>query len=209
MKLKTIKYLGLGLAVAAVLTISANATLVVYSTSPASGTLGLGKDSVTLSGVTGSVSLIPNAPSETDAELFGLTWNYSSKEGPISFGTINTLLDVTLAVGPAQTISDFIDVTVARNTSTSPITGQTLNILPISGDMYFNWTEGGVPYVLSVDPLSLTMSVGGGSSTATGTLEGSFYLTAIPEPTTLISGALLLLPFGASTLRILRRNRTV
>jgi hypothetical protein len=29
----------------------------------------------------------------------------------------------------------------------------------------------------------------------------------VPEPTTMISGALLLLPFGASTLRILRKNR--
>ena len=28
-----------------------------------------------------------------------------------------------------------------------------------------------------------------------------------PEPTTIISGALMLLPFGAGTLRILRRNR--
>ena len=31
--------------------------------------------------------------------------------------------------------------------------------------------------------------------------------TPVPEPTTLIAGALMLLPFGASTLRILRRNR--
>jgi hypothetical protein len=31
---------------------------------------------------------------------------------------------------------------------------------------------------------------------------------AVPEPTTIIAGALLLLPFGASTLRILRKNRT-
>jgi hypothetical protein len=29
----------------------------------------------------------------------------------------------------------------------------------------------------------------------------------VPEPTTIVAGALLLLPFGASTLRILRRNR--
>jgi hypothetical protein len=29
----------------------------------------------------------------------------------------------------------------------------------------------------------------------------------VPEPATMIAGALLLLPFGASTLRILRRNR--
>lgn len=33
-------------------------------------------------------------------------------------------------------------------------------------------------------------------------------LAPVPEPTTIIAGALLLLPFGASTLRMLRRNRT-
>jgi hypothetical protein len=32
-------------------------------------------------------------------------------------------------------------------------------------------------------------------------------MTPVPEPTTMIAGALLLLPFGASTLRILRRSR--
>jgi hypothetical protein len=29
----------------------------------------------------------------------------------------------------------------------------------------------------------------------------------VPEPTTMIAGALLLLPFGASTLRVLRKHR--
>jgi hypothetical protein len=33
-------------------------------------------------------------------------------------------------------------------------------------------------------------------------------LTAVPEPTTMIAGALLLLPFAASTLRVVRKNRT-
>ena len=33
-------------------------------------------------------------------------------------------------------------------------------------------------------------------------------LVVVPEPTTVLAGALLLLPFGASTLRILRRTRT-
>jgi hypothetical protein len=37
---------------------------------------------------------------------------------------------------------------------------------------------------------------------------GGFYSAPVPEPTTMIAGALLLLPFGASTLRMLRRNRT-
>ena len=35
---------------------------------------------------------------------------------------------------------------------------------------------------------------------------GTAYLTAVPEPTTIISGALMLLPFGASTMRILRKR---
>ena len=34
-----------------------------------------------------------------------------------------------------------------------------------------------------------------------------FAFSAVPEPTTMIAGALLLLPFGASTLRVLRRHR--
>jgi hypothetical protein len=37
----------------------------------------------------------------------------------------------------------------------------------------------------------------------------NFQFTPVPEPTTMIAGALLLLPFGASTLRMLRKNRTV
>ena len=37
--------------------------------------------------------------------------------------------------------------------------------------------------------------------------SGTLTSAAVPEPTTVIAGALLLLPFGASTLRILRRNR--
>ena len=36
---------------------------------------------------------------------------------------------------------------------------------------------------------------------------GSFDVTVVPEPTTCIAGALLLLPFGVSTLRGLRKNR--
>jgi len=37
---------------------------------------------------------------------------------------------------------------------------------------------------------------------------GATTLTPVPEPTTMIAGALLLLPFGASTLRMLRKTRT-
>jgi hypothetical protein len=38
--------------------------------------------------------------------------------------------------------------------------------------------------------------------------EVFYNITPVPEPTTLIAGALLLLPFGASTLRFVRKSRT-
>jgi hypothetical protein len=43
---------------------------------------------------------------------------------------------------------------------------------------------------------------------ATTTQEMLFRITPVPEPTTLIAGLLLLLPFGASSLRVLRRSRS-
>jgi hypothetical protein len=45
--------------------------------------------------------------------------------------------------------------------------------------------------------------VNGGSGTPV-----TLTLTAIPEASTMVAGALLLLPFGASTLRVLRRRQT-
>ena len=44
------------------------------------------------------------------------------------------------------------------------------------------------------------------SQVSISSVQQSFH--QVPEPTTIIAGALLLLPFGASTLRILRKNRT-
>jgi hypothetical protein len=50
------------------------------------------------------------------------------------------------------------------------------------------------------------------SEFANGSIQDTYsqniQILAVPEPTTMIAGAMLLLPFGASTLRILRKNRT-
>jgi hypothetical protein len=42
----------------------------------------------------------------------------------------------------------------------------------------------------------------------TAVQEMLYNITPVPEPTTIVAGALLLLPFGASTLRFFRKNRT-
>lgn len=75
------------------------------------------------------------------------------------------------------------------------------------------------PFLVLVTSLSLFGSQAGAAADANGaygvaalnlyTASGGAQdqLVIVPEPTTVIAGALLLLPFGASTLRILRRNR--
>ena len=71
--------------------------------------------------------------------------------------------------------------------------------------------------LLSVIPPQTTLTVtkdlsfaispvsGGVGQVSVSSIQQSFH--QVPEPTTMIAGALLLLPFGASALRILRRNR--
>jgi hypothetical protein len=61
--------------------------------------------------------------------------------------------------------------------------------------------------LLVTKDLSFTILNGNGiSHVSVSSVQQSFH--QVPEPTTMIAGALLLLPFGASTLRILRKNRT-
>jgi hypothetical protein len=70
--------------------------------------------------------------------------------------------------------------------------------------------------LLSVIPPQTTLDVtkdiafdifgGGIGQVSVSSVQQSFH--QVPEPPTMIAGALLLLPFGASTLRILRRRQT-
>jgi hypothetical protein len=63
--------------------------------------------------------------------------------------------------------------------------------------------------ILVVNTAATTWGVSNGSvqDTLAQNLAILAPLAAVPEPTTVIAGALLLLPLGASTIRILRRNR--
>jgi hypothetical protein len=46
------------------------------------------------------------------------------------------------------------------------------------------------------------------SPSTVGQFAGEIYAVAVPEPTTLLAGALLALPFGLTTLRVIRRKKT-
>jgi len=174
MKLKSIKCIGLCLAVAAGLGSAANAQIVYYtwvpgsspddSSIPSSGMLELNGTTVvsltftdgsegTWSGFSGSAGIL----GDNDAILLGNT------VGPNSLGLVYPV-------------------------SAGPLLAGTY--VPLA------WTPNGIP--TAPDEQNVQDTVG---------LTGDW--VPVPEPATLISGALLLLPFGASTLRILRRNSAV
>lgn len=64
-----------------------------------------------------------------------------------------------------------------------------------------NFTVASGSYLLQFKDISA------GNSAYGATLD-NIQLTAVPEPTTVVAGVLMLLPFGVSTLRILRKTRT-
>jgi hypothetical protein len=79
---------------------------------------------------------------------------------------------------------------------------------PFASDNIFAF--GMVPFTaqfLNTGPYAAVGIEGTGTDLDYPTDPGNWSLTVVPEPTTIISGVLMLLPFGASTLRILRKNR--
>ena len=71
----------------------------------------------------------------------------------------------------------------------------------------FNAWNSWMPIYVQTGPNTIDLDVYNIPQDSGNPTGGRVEFSAVPEPTTLISGALLLLPFGASTLRILRRNR--
>jgi hypothetical protein len=178
---------------------------IAYSVGNAS--LSIGGDTVALGAFNSSVSLTPGGPSVT-AKLNGVNWTVTKDQTGDFTGPDNRLLTITLA-GSAKTIQATTLVHIEKNGNSDH---QTLTI-NASTPLVFNFTTGGKQYALTVSALQYTDRFNGSQNqlpkNRSGNLTGQFALTAVPEPTTLLAGALLLLPFGISTLRILRKKSAV
>jgi hypothetical protein len=85
--------------------------------------------------------------------------------------------------------------TLSSGGSSTPINYANMNIEGIVLSTGSGWAAG---FTGMVDDVNINSTPG----------NVQFDLESVPEPTTMIAGALLLLPFGASTIRILRKNRT-
>ena len=96
-----------------------------------------------------------------------------------------------LIIGPAG--YDAANGSIAGNDPHNPF---------ILGSATFQFTLSGPGSFSENDISGVTFLFGTGSDYSTTTK------TAVPEPATVVAGALLLLPLGVSAVRILRRNRT-
>ena len=77
-----------------------------------------------------------------------------------------------------------------------------------SGIAYYNPAVDGAAFGESAPGVNLNLPFNGPQPASTQyTYEFVSSGTPVPEPTTFIAGALLLLPFGASTLRMVRKKR--
>jgi hypothetical protein len=127
----------------------------------------------------------------TSGKIFAIDQNYTGSAQPQP-GTLTFISVAETAVVPGGNgdivASSFLNQTIKSSSFTA--TGAILNpsepILTITKDIAFGAANGGF---ISVSKIVQSFD-------------------QVPEPTTMIAGALLLLPFGASTLRILRKNRT-
>ena len=118
---------------------------------------------------------------------------------PLTLVAAPTTVDFWIKTSGPGLFQAFLDSQVlipdATITGATGYTEYTYTVIPEAGvdELNFNWLSepagDGSPHALYLDDVSVTQD-----------------LTPVPEPTTIIAGALLLLPFGASTLRILRRK---
>jgi hypothetical protein len=154
-------------------------------------------------------------------------WTSTDNNIPLEVG-LGTIYGVTGYDGNnVMELDSTVNVAVDQNLITAGGTYQLSflyalrsGVLPTSGTMAVYWDN---VLVASLSPTSSAMTLYTTSVTATGSdilqfdgtgisdsygaILDNVSLTAVPEATTVIAGALLLLPLGASTLRVLRKQR--
>jgi hypothetical protein len=155
-------------------------------------------------------------PAETAFKVGTLTYF----NGTTAVGSTPTSINLNLAVNFADPLGvnqGFLYTMQLISTPNSGTAEENADYVILSTFPDARFTAGGTSYTLT---LGFTDLQGGGfiqtgnelhvleGQTATADLTGTITTAAVPEPSTMVAGGLLLLPFGASAWRILRKNRT-
>jgi hypothetical protein len=158
-------------------------------------------DTLTMQAYSGSGLVLPDNTAVTaQINLFDFNVGYSD-DG--SYGSVaadnfvaSRLMTITAPAAGGQTISQNGTLNVTAD----------FDYVDIQNGLPIVFTFAGIGTV-TVTPLGLSTGNVGDLGDHYYDVNGSFLFTPVPEATTMIAGALLLLPLGASTLRILRKSR--
>ena len=221
MKTSGVKVMLVGL-VAAALTVSAQASLIPILNA------GFELPSILAPPSAGSIPYwVPNPIGQASGGVWNIAagsygfWNVLAPEGnqvgyvaradQVGPTSITQTLGATVVVGMTYTLDGFVGHPIGFGSTLGTV--YTISILA-NGFAVQTITATGpegsfAPFSLTWTGNSLyageTLGILLGTSHAQTAFD-ALSLTAVPEPTTMVAGALLLLPFGASTLRILRRR---
>jgi len=172
-----------------------------------------GIDYLSFSGST--IGLINSAGSVDLSLFYTVTANNGSKISMIDqryTPDVNNFAGAGDQIIVGETVSDLGGVTTANST----LTLQPLDLSDPTAETGDNLVLGTaispghppVPQIVALVEKDFTFTSGSSSDTVgLSILRQSFHAVPVPEASTMIAGALLLLPLGVSTLRILRRNR--
>jgi hypothetical protein len=140
--------------------------------------------------------------------------------GVVSDGTYGNYVEMGNTEGISQNITEVVIGTSyivdfwAQKQGDTPYIDVSLGTatvrVPTTGALPESWFHYQVPITASGTTLKFVATVNNGNSHAdldSVILSVATDPSAVPEPTTLIAGGLLLLPFGASVLRALRKDR--
>jgi hypothetical protein len=181
------------------------------------GPTAFGGDTLTLSPVSGSVTLVPNSSTGVSAELNPLTWNYTTTG---SAGTYTGALSQSLMI----TTPDLAGSQSLNQEASVSLTGGGAQVFSIGSSVAvsFSWTSDSIYYTLYVvsetfgEPLTQP-----GPGILDEILSGDFFLTATTSPapswrpdpphsatetSTPLIYAALLLPLWAGRLRMFRNK---
>ena len=156
-------------------------------------------------------SAVAGGRTQVGSDPFNIAWTYN---GSLTLVSVPSLSSTWNDSGPTtinpQPVLNFVSValgladptaTTTLNSGLSPFIGNSTFDLAAALDTTAGWN------FTASDPGEFANF----SPYAGGTLQVTYNYTpsAVPEPTTMVAGAMLLLPFGASALRILRRKLIV
>jgi hypothetical protein len=159
-------------------------------------------------------SQINVAVSIDNAGVYYLTWSGLIQTTSAADLLLNYV--VTASAGAISMIDQSYTgsglLTVDETVSANGFYGQPLASSHLDGNVKGEFTGPNLYVNPAQSVLYVTKDIAMGTSdsvplTTISQVSQSFHQTAVPEPSTVVAGALLLLPFGISTLRILRKGK--